>query len=489
MLEFGIIFDIELLDESEIIFNVSSIFFAKDGVITTGKYKESKIENLKMFRIDRNEEDYRLISRHAKNTLAFLTFNSRYTKNGKLTEKSIEYLKEICFSFADRPIKGSLYEGMLFLSNTSRISKNEIENVKENFDYLIRDALSEMEKEDIIVQDTPLLPSKKELDVLELLSKLKSKIKGQDKTIETVLPNILVNMKALESDDEDFLNTVKSTILIDGSTGVGKTLLVSEIAKLLDVPIIIKNATSYSSVGYVGDDLNSLLVELLRSANGDLEKANNGIICLDEIDKLGDSKLEMRKGLQQELLSYVSGSKITVKYMRKEYTFDTNRITFIFMGAFTNMREEKVSVKSIGFESKTHQNENIFTTNDYVKFGMLRELIGRINLICHMDKLTIKDFKDILLNSSISPLKKLITLCSLYDAELDYTEEFIDATCEKALKDDTGARALTKIMNDIRAKILLKVMTGEVTSITLTSDFLDDDFELTNQNKRTLIEN
>ena len=378
---------------------------------------------------------------------------------------------------------------MLFLSNTSRISKNEIENVKENFDYLIRDALSEMEKEDIIVQDTPLLPSKKELDVLELLSKLKSKIKGQDKTIETVLPNILVNMKALESDDEDFLNTVKSTILIDGSTGVGKTLLVSEIAKLLDVPIIIKNATSYSSVGYVGDDLNSLLVELLRSANGDLEKANNGIICLDEIDKLGDSKLEMRKGLQQELLSYVSGSKITVKYMRKEYTFDTNRITFIFMGAFTNMREEKVSVKSIGFESKTNQNENIFTTNDYVKFGMLRELIGRINLICHMDKLTIKDFKDILLNSSISPLKKLITLCSLYDAELDYTEEFIDATCEKALKDDTGARALTKIMNDIRAKILLKVMTGEVTSITLTSDFLDDDFELTNQNKRTLIEN
>lgn len=197
----------------------------------------------------------------------------------------------------------------------------------------------------------------------------------------------------------------------------------------------------------------------------------------------------MRKGLQQELLSYVSGSKITVKYMRKEYTFDTNRITFIFMGAFTNMREEKVSVKSIGFESRTHQNENIFTTNDYVKFGMLRELIGRINLICHMDKLTIKDFKDILLNSSISPLKKLITLCSLYDAELDYTEEFIDATCEKALKDDTGARALTKIMNDIRAKILLKVMTGEVTSITLTSDFLDDDFELTNQNKRTLIEN
>lgn len=107
MLEFGIIFDIELLDESEIIFNVSSIFFAEDGVITTGKYKESKIENLKMFRIDKNEEDYRLISRHAKNTLAFLTFNSRYTKNGKLTEKSIEYLKEICFSFADRPIKGS----------------------------------------------------------------------------------------------------------------------------------------------------------------------------------------------------------------------------------------------------------------------------------------------------------------------------------------------------------------------------------------------
>ena len=309
---------------------------------------------------------------------------------------------------------------------------------------------------------------------------MECKIKGQDKILESLVPNIVLNQKLVETENLDLIRTQKVNILLDGSTGTGKTLMVNELSNILDIPVVVRSATNYSTVGYVGESLNAVLADLIRKTGGDLSRAKRGIVCLDEIDKLGDSTLEIRKGLMQELLTWISGTSVKVLVGKKEYSFDTSLLTFVFLGAFSKIKDNK---SSIGFNSTKTVKSN---TKDYIEFGMNREFMGRLNLKLVLNDLNKDILLDILLNSNISPLKSFIQIGKLYDVDIDYTEEFVNQVVYLALKNDTGARGLLTIMNEVKSKLLIPIMTGEIESITLTEDVLSDDFSIELKRPRIL---
>ena len=465
---FGIIFKNKPMNKNKniIAYNIDNIFFAKDGLILNGKFKGKSLGEIKedVFPLEVNELP------PVTKEFAFTT--NKKLKSLDLSSEEVSDLVDICYSYSAKPLLADLSKGNIYLSNIYPVLNRELDIiVKEYFSNLINKALKECE---------PVKEEKEEGEnVLSIINELKEIIKGQDEAIESVVTNVLINLKTAKEN----VNIQKNTILIDGSTGTGKTLLVTELAKILNSPVIIKNSTNYSTVGYVGDDLKSILTDLLRTANSDISKAENGIVCLDEIDKLGDTSLEIRKGIQQELLSYLSGTTVEVTLNKKTYMFDTSNLTFIFMGAFTNMKEKKN--KSIGFDSKENIRE---TTTDYVKAGMLREFMGRINVITKTNDLKIEDIENILINSKISPLKELILIGKLYSVEITFTEGFIKKASFDALKENIGARGIHRVINKVKNKLLLPIMTGSLSEVLLTEDILEDEYEL-DVNKRTLKQN
>ena len=465
---FGIIFKNKPMNKNKniIAYNIDNIFFAKDGLILNGKFKGKSLGEIKedVFPLEVNELP------PVTKEFAFTT--NKKLKSLDLSSEEVSDLVDICYSYSAKPLLADLSKGNIYLSNIYPVLNRELDIiVKEYFSNLINKALKECE---------PVKEEKEEGEnVLSIINELKEIIKGQDEAIESVVTNVLINLKTAKEN----VNIQKNTILIDGSTGTGKTLLVTELAKILNSPVIIKNSTNYSTVGYVGDDLKSILTDLLRTANSDISKAENGIVCLDEIDKLGDTSLEIRRGIQQELLSYLSGTTVEVTLNKKTYMFDTSNLTFIFMGAFTNMKEKKN--KSIGFDSKENIRE---TTTDYVKAGMLREFMGRINVITKTNDLKIEDIENILINSKISPLKELILIGKLYSVEITFTEGFIKKASFDALKENIGARGIHRVINKVKNKRLLPIMTGSLSEVLLTEDILEDEYEL-DVNKRTLKQN
>lgn len=309
----------------------------------------------------------------------------------------------------------------------------------------------------------------------EIIKKIKEKVIAQDSTVDTIVRNIYNNQLVINSDDDELINNQKSNVLLDGPTGTGKTLIMKEVAKNMSLPIVIKPATMYTSTGYKGVELQEMLVSLLKETNGDLEAAQKGIIVLDEFDKLGsgnqNTSLEIRKAVQQDLLTYLSGAKFTVEYKGKNYDFDTSKVTFICLGAFTDLREKK--------QVDLDENGNYsIKPEDYIEAGLMKEIVGRFQLITSTSSLNREDLKRIITKSSISPLKKLVDLGKkIYKSNIIYDESIIDGIVELAYEEDTGARALTTIINSLRNLILPELNSsrekGMPTEIVITQDMLD----------------
>lgn len=479
--EFGIILNTKK-EQNYIKINIESIFFGEDKVIKTGEY-----ENLEYTKLPKRYiyyENYNIPCYIYKNGNKIILGKKFDYKLG--IDANIDVLAKTCLVFLKccYLVLDNEYNYSLSLSKAITLSDEEEHHAYDYYEDWILSQFKEYEllnNKELINEEIKEEQTNKNIDVLNIINSLKEKIKGQNEAIYTLVPNIVLNQKLVTSNNIDLIKTSKNNILIDGSTGTGKTLLTTEIGKLLNVPYIVRSSTNYSGVGYVGEDLKSLLVDLLRITNGDLEKAERGIICLDEIDKLADTTLEIRKGISQELLTWITGTNIKVVYNKKEYNFDTSLLTFIFMGAFSKMRTEKKS-NSIGFKSETPKEE--YLTKDYVKFGMNPEFMGRMSTIVTLRDLEFKDYSDILVNSSISPLKALIDIGNLYDVEITYTEEFIDSVTNNALISAIGARGLQREINKVRSKILIPIMTNQVKSITLTSEMLNDDYLF--ENEKTL---
>ena len=355
---------------------------------------------------------------------------------------------------------------------------------------IIENEYYEDENESYTLAGLEKIPSPREIkDILDQY------VIGQDEAKKTLSVAVYNHYKRIANEEEmmskheksdDDVEIQKSNILLLGPTGCGKTLLASTLAKILNVPFAIADATTLTEAGYVGEDVENILLKLIQAADGDVEKAEKGIIYIDEIDKItrksenpSITRDVSGEGVQQALLKIVEGTIASVppqggrKHPQQELIqINTSNILFICGGAFEgleNIIKDRMGKKAMGFGADIQSKKDIdrfkvfeqILPQDLLKFGMIPEFIGRLPIIATLKELN----RDALIKITTEPKNALVKqykkLLEMDDVELIFEQEALEAIVDKAIERKTGARGLRSIIENIMRDIMFDIPSNE----------------------------
>ena len=346
---------------------------------------------------------------------------------------------------------------------------------------IVEDELYENNETEYTINKQEKLPTPEEIKAV-----LDSYVIGQEDAKKTLSVAVYNHYKRINNQKDSDVEIQKSNVLLLGPTGSGKTLLAQTLAKTLKVPFAIADATTLTEAGYVGEDVENILLKLIQAADGDIEKAEKGIIYIDEIDKItrksenpSITRDVSGEGVQQALLKIVEGTIASVppqggrKHPQQELLqIDTSNILFICGGAFEgleNIIKDRMGKKSMGFGAEIQSKKDIdrykvfeqILPQDLLKFGMIPEFIGRLPIIASLKELD----KEALIKITTEPKNALVKqykkLLQMDDVELVFEQEALEAIVDKAIERKTGARGLRSIIEDIMRDIMFDIPSNE----------------------------
>ncbi len=352
-------------------------------------------------------------------------------------------------------------------ANYQEIRNNKIKNTSRYY--------KNIDNKLILIKDKKLIEyieSKNKLDIDKMYKEIKKTIISQDEQIKEILSTLYKNNIIVNSNmDNDLINKLKENILVYGSSGSGKTEIIKIISKLFRVPMVIEDATTLSETGYVGRKVSDMLEDLYINANKNIEYAERGILVIDEFDKLAERDNNQshvsRSGVQRSLLKLLDGHTFYFDNIK----FDTSKLTIMFLGAFNGIRNDN--------------NYGEVKTEDFINYGIMRELMGRLSKSIPMNTLKKEDIIKILKQSNYSPINTYSKLFDMLGVKYNFSEDFIKYIANKAMEKNTGARSLKTVFDETVSSALFQIFAYNYDEISLVDPINNDNkaYILSKRNK------